>query len=264
MPETILNYLTLRDPVAAWSHFAGLAWALFAAVILWRLSAGDRQRQISISFFTGSMCLVYLASGVYHALRLPPEQLRFFLKLDHSAIYLLIAGTYTPIFSALLTGWWRYGSLAVIWTLAGVGILLKWLMPIQYYPVTVAMYLVVGGVGLLPAPIVVRAVGWRGGFWGLLGAAFHGAGAILDVFGWPVFVPGVFGTHELLHVLVVAGTAAHFVFIVRYVVPGAATAGTGQRLAGGPLRAAQAGRQPAGTLAAASEELRADRLQPVS
>jgi hypothetical protein len=74
----------------------------------------------------------------------------------------------------------------------------------------------------------------------------------------------VFGTHELLHVLVVAGTAAHFVFIVRYVVPGAATAGPGRPLAGAPVRAAHSGRQPAGTFAAAPQESQADRLQPVS
>lgn len=219
MAGHITEWLTLRDPVAAWSHFAGFLWAVLAAVILWKLCSGDRLRQISVTFFTGSMCLLYLASGLFHALRLPPEQLGFFRSLDHTAIYCLIAGTYTPIFVALLEGRMRTLFLAAIWVLAVLGSVVKWTMPSNHYPLTVAMYLGVGAFGLLPAPVIVRKTGWGGAFWGLLGAAFHGLGGILDAFGWPMPLPGVIGSHEVFHVMVLAGTACHFVFIVRYVVP---------------------------------------------
>ncbi len=219
MNEHITNLLTFRDPVAAWTHFAGFLWAVFAFAILWRLCAGDRVRQISVAIFTGTMCLLYLASGTFHALRLPPEQLRFFRLLDHTAIYCLIAGTYTPIFVVYLEGRFRTLFLRAIWFVAVVGSVIKWTLPMTYYPLTVAIYLGVGAFGLLPAPVIVRKTGWGGAFWGLLGAGLHGLGGILDAFGWPTLSTGWFGSHELFHVFVLLGTASHFVFMVLYVVP---------------------------------------------
>jgi hemolysin III len=219
MLDDFSTMVALRDPVSAGSHYAGFAWALFALVILWRLGRGDRARQVSVAIFGLSMCILYLASGTYHALCLPPEQLHFYKMLDHSAIYGLIAGTYTPIFFVLLRGRLRATFLTLMWTMAIAGIIGKWTLPTTYYPMTVGMYITMGAIGLAPIPAIARATGPGGAFWGLFGAVCHGTGGILDVVRWPVFYDGVFGTHELLHVLVLAGTAAHFVFIVRYVIP---------------------------------------------
>jgi hemolysin III len=219
MGEHWAELMVMRDPVAAGSHFAGFLWGLFATAILWRLSQADRSRQLSVACFTVSMCVLYLASALYHALRLPPDQLHFFRMLDHSAIYCLIAGTYTPIFFVLLRGRLRTVFICLMWGMAAAGIIAKWSLPLNYYPLTVGLYLTMGGIGLLPIPAIARETGWGGAFWGLTGAGLHGSGGILDVLGWPRIYPGVFGSHELLHVLVIAGTAAHFVFIMRYVVP---------------------------------------------
>jgi hemolysin III len=163
--------------------------------------------------------MLFLASGTYHALRLPPADLHLFRLFDHSAIYCLIAGTYTPIFYGTLSGRLRSSFLILIWSMALAGIAAKWTLPMTYYSATVSIYLTMGAIGLLPVPAIARVTGPGGAFWGLLGAGLHGLGGILDMIGWPVLYAGRFGSHELLHVLVIAGTAAHFVFIVRYVVP---------------------------------------------
>ena len=160
--------MMLRDPVSAGTHYAGFLWAVFALLILWRLCQGQRAKQLSVACFTLSMCVLYLASGTYHALRLPPSQLLYFRQLDHSAIYCLIAGTYTPIFFVLLRGRVRTGFILLIWTMALAGIVAKWTLPMTYYPLTVAVYLVMGGIGLLPTPAIARVTGPGGAFWGLL------------------------------------------------------------------------------------------------
>src|SRR5204862_8193178 len=97
-----------------------------------------------------------------HALTVDEATLRYFRLLDHSAIYLLIAGTYTPMFAVLLNGRWRIAALSLVWSLAVAGIVMKWTLAAPSYPVTVGLYIAVGWVGLLPTVPLVRAVGLRG------------------------------------------------------------------------------------------------------
>ena len=209
----------LRDPVSASTHLAMCVWAVFATLVLWRLCRHDGLKRWTVGCFGLTMILLYGASGTYHALTLPPEELWYFRMLDHSAIYVLIAGTYTPIFAVLLHGWWRASLLTLMWVVAAVGIACKWLLPDLPYPVTVSLYLGMGWLGALPTLELFRAVGLRGLAWGLGGGLLYSAGAVCDIVNWPVLYAGVFGSHEMVHLFDMAGTAAHFIFVVRYVVP---------------------------------------------
>jgi hemolysin III len=209
----------LRDPVSAATHLFWCVPAFFFTALLLRLARGDRLRWWSVACFGASMCLLYAASGTYHALRVTPRVLEFFRLLDHSAIYVLIAGTYTPVFAVLLRGPLRAWLLGLVWGLALVGIACKWLLPIPVYSITVGLYLALGYIGVIPMVQLVRAVGLRGMAWGVAGGLLYSVGAVFDVVGWPVFYPGVFGTHEVEHVLDMGGTLIHVVFIVRYVLP---------------------------------------------
>src|SRR5437764_14133762 len=96
------SFLGLRDPISSLTHFVAFFWAILATRILWRMADGNRRRQLAVSCFGISMILLYFASALYHAVLVPPEQLQYFRLLDLSAIYLLIAGTYTPAFLVLL------------------------------------------------------------------------------------------------------------------------------------------------------------------
>lgn len=210
--------LPLRDPFSSGSHFLTAFWAVFATLILWRLTRGDPARRVGATVFGLSMVVLYSASGLFHALRLPRGELRFYQQLDQSAIYILIAGTCTPIMLVLLEGRWRAGLLGTIWAMAAAGIACLWLLPKAPHGATVGLYLGMGWVGFLGIGHYYRAVGVRGIAWAFGGAAFYTAGAICELTKWPVIWPGAIASHEVLHVCDMAGTFCFFVFVVRHVL----------------------------------------------
>jgi hemolysin III len=226
-PGEIYPVLVFRNPVSAGTHLLWCLWGIYLTALLWRLTRGDRTRQLSVAIFGLCVCLLYGASGTYHSLRVDPRTdfrvtqrvLDYFRLLDHSAIYLLIAGTYTPVFAVLLRGRLRTVMLALVWGLAAVGIACKWLLTAPPYGVTVGIYIGMGWTGLLPLYYLVKAVGWRAMGIGLLGGVLYTAGGVFDAIRWPVIIPGVIGWHEVLHVLDMGGTLAHVFFIFRYVIP---------------------------------------------
>jgi hemolysin III len=208
-----------RNPVSAGTH---LLWCLLGAyitAILWRLSRGDWLRQWSTGTFGLSMVLLYGASGLYHAVPGREPLLPYLQKLDHSAIYVLIAGTYTPVFAVLLIGRLRLVLLALLWGLAGVGIAAKWLLPWPPYWLTVSLYIGMGWIGLLPIWQLIRAVGLRAMLVGVMGGLLYTFGGVCDAARWPILLPGIIGYHEVLHVADMGGTLIHVFFVVRYVLP---------------------------------------------
>ena len=165
------------------------------------------------------MVLLYASSGLFHGLQLPRSELRFYQQLDQSAIYLLIAGTCTPVMAILLTGWLRKCLLWGIWLMAAAGILCLWLLPKAPHAATVGIYLGMGWLGLSAIWQYYRAAGFRAMAWALAGAGFYTFGAICELTKWPTVWPEVIQAHEVLHLSDMAGTFCHFVFIVRYVIP---------------------------------------------
>jgi hemolysin III len=221
MPDENIPWLGMRDPVSSTTHFAACLFGLFATALLWRLGRRrGRRAQLALAAFGVSMVLLYGASATYHALRLPPDRLRFFQLLDHSAIYLLIAGTYTPAFYLLLPDTvYRRLFLGGIWVLAVAGIISKWTILDVPYWLTVGLYIGMGWVGVLTLTEMLRAVGTRGLAWGLWGGLAYTVGGLADLFHWPHVLPGLFGAHEVFHLFAMGGTFCHFIFMVRHVFP---------------------------------------------
>jgi len=209
----------LRDPVSSASHFFWCLFALVAGLFLIRLARQDRVKAVSLGVFTATMVILYFASGLYHAVVVPEEQLAWFLAFDHSAIYLLIAGSYTPVVAVLLTGRARVLLLTKVWALAAIGIASRLLLPQPPYPLTVGLYIAMGWVGVFHLPALVRALGARGVGLALLGGFFYTLGGIADVARWPDLLPGIFGPHEVHHFSDMAGTTAHIAMMFRHVVP---------------------------------------------
>jgi hemolysin III len=214
------HFLGIRDPVSTATHAAACLWAIYATALLWRLCRGQPRKQWSLACFGVSMIVLYAASATYHALPLTPDQLMPFQMIDHTAIYCLIAGTYTPAFAVLISRPWpRRLLLAGIWTFAIAGIACKWSIARVPYPVTISLYLGMGWFGMLGIVELVRALGWKGMSWGLAGGVLYTLGGLADWFQWPVLYDGIFGYHELFHVCAMGGTYCHFILMVRYVVP---------------------------------------------
>jgi hemolysin III len=209
----------LRDPVASASHFLMAGLAVIATVFLVRIAGSNRPRRLSVLVFGLCTIAVYSASGLYHALQLPPAELRVFQRLDMSAIYLMIAGTCTPVAGILLRGRFRAILLTGVWSLALVGIGSLWVRPKPDHAVLVGTYLGMGWLGMAGVWHYWRATGWRGLSWALAGGIFYTLGAVFELARWPILVPGVIGSHELLHFCDMAGTGCHIVFISKYVLP---------------------------------------------
>lgn len=212
--------LELRDPVSSASHLLTALWAVFATLVMCRLTARKPSRLVPIIVYGVSMVLLFTASGTFHGLHYDtPEERRFFQKLDQSAVYLLIAGSVTPAISILLTGAWRRWFLRVMWSLALAGIACMWLLPKAPHAAMVGFYLGLGWVCVIPTPLYYKAVGWRAMNWVWVGAAFYSAGAVFELLQWPVIVPGWIQAHEVLHICDTCASFAFFIFVVRHVIP---------------------------------------------
>lgn len=214
-----MELFDLREPVSAGSHGAWLLMSLPATALLWRRVEGDRGKQVSFLVYGLTLAWCSAASTLLHGAHGTSEDLAFYALLDHIGIYLLIAGTYTPIAWNLLEGQWRWGMLVLAWVAAagGAGLQLAWgtLPPAVY----TTLYLAMGWGAVLSYSEISRTVAKRDLIPLALGGVFYSVGALINLFRWPVLWAGVFGFHELFHVLVVAASAAHFWFMLAVVVP---------------------------------------------
>ncbi len=208
-----------REPVAAWSHFAGLLLALPGTYLLWRRSSGDRAKRLSVLIYGFTLAFCYLASTLYHAVRLPAYRITEFARLDAVGIFALIAGTYTPIAVCLMRGWWRKCTLAAVW---GVAVTATFVIASgRHFSTALAtgLYLAMGWGAVVCYFEVARDVTHRALLPVVGGGLSYSVGAVLNLLHWPVFYPGFFEAHELFHMFVLAGSLAHYIFILKVAVP---------------------------------------------
>ena len=148
-----------------------------------------------------------------------PDTLIWLRKMDHTAIYLLIAGTYTPICLYYFSGFWKTGFLAIVWGLALSGIIVKLFVIRAPRWVTAGIYLIMGWMSLLAIKEIITAIPARCSY--LAGAWWSSLylGALVYIFKKPDFIPGVFGFHEIWHIFVIAGSLAHYLLIATFIAP---------------------------------------------
>ena len=204
----------LREPVNSLTHWAGAILALIGLIALLVVGWSTPAKIISLLVYGLSLVAMFSASATYHMVRAKEKVLLTLRKIDHSAIYLLIAGTYTPFCVNAFDGFWKWGMLSIIWSLAVVGIVIKffyikaprWLNAGIY----VAMgWLCVGAAGQMLAALPAWVFGWL-----LAGGIIYTIGALVYITKWLNFRPGVFGFHEVWHIFVMLAAAAHFVAVM--------------------------------------------------
>jgi hemolysin III len=196
-------------------------YAFFAALVLGALLVAGAEggvARISALVFAVSVAVMLGVSALYHRVVWPPGPRRWIRRLDHAAIFLLIAGTYTPFGLVALDGTWRVVVLAVAWIGAFAAIVLKvaWIDAPRWVAVVLAVTL--GWVGVVALPQILDSVGVAPLTLIVLGGAFYMAGAVIYASKRPDPVPAVFGYHELFHALVVAAAACQYVGVALFVL----------------------------------------------
>jgi hemolysin III len=197
-------------------HLAA-AIAAPGGLVLLLLIADSPRRYVGAAVFATSLMLLYTSSASYHLAPWPARLRAVMERVDHSMIFVFIAGTYTPFCLIVLDYAWGIPMLAVVWSLAALGVLSKIFLPHAPRWLTVAPYLALGWIGVIPATQVISAM--SGGQLALLmlGGMCYTVGAVVYARRWPDPFPRVFGFHEVFHALVVAGSAIHFALIAVYV-----------------------------------------------
>jgi len=210
----MLSIPGFSDPVSSLSHLAAAVVFAILSVNLIARGGGDARRVASLAVFAFSAVLLLSLSGVYHLLSPGTVERRVLLRLDHAAIFVLIAGSFTPVHVILLRDLWHWHLLAWIWVAAIAGLVLK----TAYFDATpewlgLLMYLGLGWLGVISTVVLARRSGVRFVLPLVWGALAYTIGALVDFAGWPVLVAGIVGPHEVFHLCVIAGISFHWAFI---------------------------------------------------
>ena len=210
----------IREPINAMSHLIGAILSLTGLVFLivhTANSGGWRQVASALIFGISLICL-YTASTVYHSVKSREKVIRGLRKVDHCMIYILIAGTYTPVCLVTLHGWLGIGLLITIWSLSLIGIILKlvWLdAPRWLYT---SFYLVLGWIAAGFIFPLSQALPGKGVFLLVLGGLFYSAGSVFYALKPEKLRFLKLGFHEIFHLFILAGSLSHYIFVYKYVL----------------------------------------------
>ncbi len=208
----------LRDPISGLTHLAGAVSALVGLFTLVWWNSSDLLRAAALAVYGASLFLMFFASSVYHMAPVSPRVTAVLRQFDHAAIYLLIAGSYTPFCVIAFRGFWQWGFLAIIWGLALIGIGVKIFTINAPRWVTAGIYILMGWLSVFAFPEMMAAVPAAAITWLVIGGVAYTLGAVIYITRKLDFRPGVFGFHEVWHIFVLLGAAAHFIAIASLVM----------------------------------------------
>ncbi|MDX1687786.1 MAG: hemolysin III family protein [Candidatus Promineifilaceae bacterium] len=211
----------LHEPLSALLHLLGALFALPGLALLLAMSRHDAGRLISLMVYGFSLVSLYGASTLLHGLKVPPRLHNWLNRLDHMAIFFLIAGTYTPIVYNLFPSRWRWPVLVAVWGIAFVGMAYKLTSMRIHGFFNVSVYMILGW-GALPLALALRLlpiISPAGLGLLLLGGLIYSAGFVIYYLEWPDPWPNVFGHHEIWHLFVLGGSLCHYLFMLLFVAP---------------------------------------------
>lgn len=211
----------VKDPGSALTHFIAMIIAILAATPL--LVKASREpgwlHVAALTVFIVSMILLYAASTIYHTLDISPKINKLLRKFDHMMIFILIAGTYTPVCLIVLgdqTGW---SLLALVWGIAAAGILIKafWITCPKWF--SSVLYIAMGWVCVLAFTRIVQALPREAFLWLLAGGLIYTAGGVIYALKLPLFNAKHknFGSHEIFHLFVMGGSFCHYMMMYQFV-----------------------------------------------
>jgi hemolysin III len=190
-----------------------LSGAALSVLVILASRIGDARRIVTVSIYGATLLLMYTASTCYHCVRNSPRLKRAMRIFDHAAIYLLIAGTYTPVVLVQLRGGWGWSLFGVVWGLAGTGVILKLFFVDRFAPLSVTVYLLMGWLALVAIKPIIAALPAGGLGWLFAGGIAYTAGVVFYLWDHLPF------NHAIWHLFVLAGSVCHFLLVLLYVLP---------------------------------------------
>lgn len=214
MEKLTQRYSVVEEIINASTHGFGILLSIVGLVVLVAFASinGSPVLITSCAIFGGTLIFAYSASTLYHAITNEKVK-RIFRQFDHAAIYLLIAGTYTPIVLVLLDKTWGWTIFTIIWTTAIVGVILKFIYPNRFKKLSVVLYLIMGWFVVVAIKQLMQNMD-SGGLWlMLIGGLFYSVGVIFYV--WKSLPYN----HAIWHLFVLGGSISHYFMILFYVIP---------------------------------------------
>lgn len=217
----VMMQITIREPGSAITHFIGMMLAIFASVPL-LIKSGIQAGGASfgaMGIFMLSMILLYGASATYHTVNVSDRALRIFRKIDHMMIFVMIAGSYTPVCLLVLGGKTGLMLLGLVWGIAliGMGINALWITCPKWF--SSVIYIALGWVCVLVFGQLLSVLSVSAFFWLLAGGVVYTIGGVIYALKLPIFnrKHANFGSHEIFHLFVIGGSICHFIFMYGYV-----------------------------------------------
>ena len=199
----------IKEPFCGLSHGIGAVLSVIALIVLLDLARGRPWHTVAFAIYGVSLILLYTASALYHWLPVGPPHVYRLMRFDHTAIFLLIAGTFAPVCLLALRGPWGWGLLVAEYTLAAIGIAsLFW--PRVPHAWRVVLYLIMGWISLFAMGPLRASLSPAAFAWLIAGGIVYSMGAAIFALDRPHLWPGKFSAHDLWHVFVLGGSACHF------------------------------------------------------
>ena len=214
--------ITIREPGSAITHFIGMMLAVIAAMPLLAKAGmtGSMTAVAAMMIFAMSMVSLYGASTLYHSVNVSEKVLKIFKKIDHMMIFVLIAGSYTPVCMLILRYELGYPLLTAVWGIALAGIVIKffWVTCPKWF--SSVLYISMGWVCLFVVRELLETLPIPAFLWLLIGGLLYTAGGVIYALKCPIFnnKHKWFGSHEIFHVFVMVGSVCHFIFMYHYVL----------------------------------------------
>ena len=213
--------ITIREPGSAITHFIGMMMAIVAATPLMVKASMDTDRTafIAMAVFIGSIVALYGASAVYHSVTVKDNILKVFRKLDHMMIFVLIAGSYTPVCLVVLEPKSGYALLTAVWGIAIAGMVIRacWITCPKWF--SSLLYIAMGWLCLAVFGTLWSTLSLDAFLWLLAGGIIYTVGGVIYALKLPLFNSKHknFGSHEIFHLFVMGGSICHFIFMYLYV-----------------------------------------------
>ncbi len=209
-----------REPVNTISHMAGALASIvgLTLMVVFASRRADAWHVVSFSIFGTSLVLMYTSSFLYHGLRISDQALLIFRKIDHIMIFIVIAGSYTPLCLVPLRGPWGWSLFGLVWGIAFAGIFLKIFSMNVHRWISTLIYMIMGWMCVLAIYPLIKTLEPVCLFWLAMGGFFYSSGAVVYGLKKPNPFPGIVGFHEIWHLFVILGSACHFWLSFRYLM----------------------------------------------